>query len=220
MARILVDSKGTMVVSWVHCKVQTTIAEDDTTTNTISVQNSCATTQLIMYHADWKKLKTTVAWILRVKTILLELSQKRKQLLLDDPTDLIAQEMMKAKRSVGRDLSTEDLSAAETAVIQFCQRERFNSDMGALLSGNPVKRSSPIYKLNPVLEDVLLRVGGRLSRTAMPEGRKHPIILLKGQNISLLILKHIHEQTGHSGRNCSDCRCNCSKELLVNRKGD
>lgn len=139
-----------------------------------SAQNSCATTQLIMYHADWKRLETTVPWILKVETALLELSRKRKQLLLDNPTHLnyVLQEMSKAKCSLKQDLSTEDLSAVETALIQFCQKRKFYSKMSALLFGNPVKRSSPIYRLNPVFEDGLLRVGGRLSRTARPEGKK------------------------------------------------
>lgn len=35
----------------------------------------------------------------------------------------------------------------------------------------------------------------------MPEERKHPIILSKDQHIATLILRHIHQQLGHSGRN-------------------
>lgn len=33
----------------------------------IYFQNSSATTQLIMYHSSWKRLKNAVAWILKVK---------------------------------------------------------------------------------------------------------------------------------------------------------
>ncbi len=35
----------------------------------------------------------------------------------------------------------------------------------------------------------------------MPEERKHPIILAKDQHIATLILRHIHQQLSHSGRN-------------------
>lgn len=84
---------------------------------------------------------------------------------------------------------------------KFCQRKRFDSEISALSSSHAVRKSSPIYKLSPVLDHGLLSVGGRLSRTAMPEERKHPIILSKDRHISSLILKHIHERTGHSGRN-------------------
>ena len=64
-----------------------------------------------------------------------------------------------------------------------------------------MKRTSHIYKLNPVLEDGVLRVGGRLSRAAMPEEAKHPAILAKDLHISDIILQHIHQEVGHGGRN-------------------
>lgn len=72
----------------------------------ICFQNSSATTQLIVYHSSWKRLKNAVAWMLKVKKALLKLSRKRKQLLLDDPIDLnhISQGMLKARRSVGQEL--------------------------------------------------------------------------------------------------------------------
>lgn len=49
--------------------------------------------------------------------------------------------------------------------------------------------------------NIFLRVGGRLSKASMPEETKHPLILVKDQHISILILCHIHEQLGHGGRN-------------------
>lgn len=63
-----------------------------------------------------------------------------------------------------------------------------------------MKRTSHIYKLNPVLEDGVLRVGGRLSRAAMPEEAKHPVILAKDQHISDIILRQVHKEVGHSAR--------------------
>lgn len=69
-----------------HCKVESTVDECDPevkkkiSANAISVQNSSATNQLIMYHSDWKRLKTVVAWILKVKKALLELSKKGSNL--------------------------------------------------------------------------------------------------------------------------------------------
>lgn len=54
-----------------------------------------------------------------------------------------------------------------------------------------MKKNSHIYKLNPILEDGVLRAGGRLSRVVMPEETKHPAILAKDCHISDIILKHI-----------------------------
>lgn len=46
-----------------------------------------------------------------------------------------------------------------------------------------------------------MRVGGRLHRSAMPDETKHPYILPKDAHTSDLLLRHIHERSGHSGRN-------------------
>lgn len=58
-----------------------------------------------------------------------------------------------------------------------------------------MKRSSPLYKLNPILQDGVLRVGGRLSRV----NSKQPIIL--SRDFADLVLQQIHKETGHGGRN-------------------
>ncbi len=47
----------------------------------------------------------------------------------------------------------------------------------------------------------ILRVGGRLSKAALPEEVKFPAILPKHSHVSTLILRHIHETLGHIGRN-------------------
>ncbi len=75
-------------------------------------------------------------------------------------------------------------------------------EIAALTSSSPeVPRSSSIYKLDPILDEGLLRVGGWLSEVAIPEDIKHPLIISKDQHISNLILRHVHLQLGHGGRN-------------------
>lgn len=86
-------------------------------------------------------------------------------------------------------------------MIKYCQQKRFEEEIASLSSKNAaVSRQSPIYRLDPVLVDGLLRVGGRLSRGAMPEEVKHPIILSKEQHVATLILKYVHQSLGHAGR--------------------
>lgn len=88
------------------------------------------------------------------------------------------------------------------AIIHYCQQQRFQSDISVLEKGAAsVQQTSDIYRLDTVLQDGLLRVGGCLRRASMPENVKHPIILSKDQHISKLILQHIHRQVGHAGRN-------------------
>ena len=64
---------------------------------------------------------------------------------------------------------------------------------------SPVKKSSPIYKLDPKLEDDLLCVEGRLRNAPIPTATKHPLILPKNHHISILIAWYYHLISGHSG---------------------
>ena len=72
--------------------------------------------------------------------------------------------------------------------------------MRPLSKRNVVKRSSHLHKLAPILQDQLIRVGGRLNRSAMPSEAKHPVFLPKDHRITQLFIRHIHEDLGHSGR--------------------
>ena len=192
-------------------------AEDPEVKPVISVNAVQANEQVdtimrfISYFSSWIQLKRMVGWILRFKTLLVDLVRKRKQLkavLVQSGLDKeqlkgkLHDEMqsVKAKAAQGP-LSVEDLDMAETAIISFCQRKRFTDEICSLQKGESVKRNSHLYRLDPILEEGVLRVGGRLSRSAMPDEAKHPAILAKDLHISDLILRHIHQQTGHGGRN-------------------
>lgn len=104
------------------------------------------------------------------------------------------------KDSLHVPLTVEELKEAELEIVRSCQRKRFPEELSSLFKNQPVKRTSHLYKLNPVLDDGVLRVGGRLSRAAMPEESKHPIILCRDLHITDLILRHVHEEVGHNGR--------------------
>lgn len=66
-------------------------------------------------------------------------------------------------------LTVDELMYAEKEIISFCQRRRFPDELYSLRNGGSVKRNSHIFKLSPVLDDGVLRVGGRLGKSAMPE---------------------------------------------------
>ncbi len=63
-------------------------------------------------------------------------------------------------------------------------------EIASLESGkSKIRRDSTIHKLNPILEDGLLRVGGRLCKIAMPEEVKHPVILsINSTSINRLVM--------------------------------
>ncbi|CAC5383158.1 unnamed protein product [Mytilus coruscus] len=89
-----------------------------------------------------------------------------------------------------------ELTAATVAL------QVFSSEISAISDGSDhVKRDSYIRNLDPILDDSLLRVGGRLHESNMPMESKHPVILPKNHHLSDLILRHIHLELKHSGRN-------------------
>ena len=91
-----------------------------------------------------------------------------------------------------RTLSVEDMAQAEEAIVRFVQEHSFQEEMTALKREGSVRKSSCLFRLDPVLVDGVLRVGGRLRRSALPEEVKHPAILPKEGHVSTLILHHIH----------------------------
>ncbi|XP_064121738.1 uncharacterized protein LOC135226223 [Macrobrachium nipponense] len=85
----------------------------------------------------------------------------------------------------------------------YVQREVFGDEVKALSRELSVGKSSPIYKLDPFLdsEDGLLKVGGRIRRSDIPQSAKHPILLPKKHHVTTLLIRHEHELLAHSGRN-------------------
>lgn len=161
--------------------------------------------EFLHYFSSWFKLKRAVAWMLKVKSILLQLCRKRKELCAVKTQPEVERDMEGFKDSLFQGdtnkLTVENLAKAEEAIIRYCQRKTFPKEISALSKGQGVKRTSSLFKLSPVLEQGILRVGGRLSRAALPEEAKRPAILSKDLHVTKLILREIHENLAHSGRN-------------------
>ena len=167
------------------------VRKDITVCSTEVKMEDNPTCQLIQYFSTWNRLKTAVAWFLKLKTMLKELSLARKKNPLVKPQPASIQR-----------LSVEDLKQAEKALVLYVQNQCFSEEIDILSKNKSyIGKSSKIHRLNPIMVDGILRVGGRLSRAAMPEETKHQMILPKKHHVSDLILRHVHEQVGHSGRN-------------------
>lgn len=99
-------------------------------------------------------------------------------------------------------ISLDNVKGAENAVVHFALMEGFSDETDIQQKGNThVSCQSPIHKLDLILQDGFLHTRGRLSRITMPEDKKHPVVLSKYHHVSKFVLKHIHIQLGHCGRN-------------------
>lgn len=179
--------------------------------NAAQVEQVSPLEKLIDHFSSWLRLKRVVGWFLKFKTLLLSLVQHRRLLRktlseLDQSAEQLEKELQVRMEEVRAQvpmcvLSVEDMVVAESDIIRFCQKIRFPEELANLKKGECVRKTSHLYKLNPILDGDLIRVGGRLSRAAMPVEAKHPVILAKDQHVSTLILRHVHQETGHGGRN-------------------
>ena len=174
-------------------------------------QQASSLNKLISNFSDWTRIKRAVAWFLKLRRTLLELREERKAFtdkikqseICPNKRDMLATAHMKMFRWTLKPalLDIEDLEEAEKELIRVCQIQTYPEEIMALQTKGYVKKNSPIYKLDPLLKDGIVRVGGRLSRLSLPEETKHPAILSKGSPVAALILQHIHKQIGHCGRN-------------------
>lgn len=60
-------------------------------------------------------------------------------------------------------------------------------------------KDTKLYKLNLLLDEGVLRVGGRLSHAKLHPHAKHPAILSKDSHISTLLIRHFHAKVQHQG---------------------
>ncbi|XP_058628316.1 uncharacterized protein LOC131538457 [Onychostoma macrolepis] len=120
-----------------------------------------ATKQLMTYYSSWTKLKRAVAWFLKFKDLLKELKAKRKE--SNSHGENRMNQFKKAFK--GTHLTCEGLTEAEREIVKYCQKQSLKEDLTMLKEHQRVKKSSLLYKLNPVLQNGVIRVGGRMSRS-------------------------------------------------------
>ncbi|XP_033116710.1 uncharacterized protein LOC117116716 [Anneissia japonica] len=90
-------------------------------------------------------------------------------------------------------LTIDKLKAADIIIFKAVQ-ETFTDEQIKSPNG-------PLCKLNPFKdENGILRVGGRLRRSDLDLGGRHPILLPKDNHVSRLIAEYFHEQVQHQGR--------------------
>ena len=146
---------------------------------THAVEDTDAMSKLINHYSSWYRSKRAVAWILRLKGMLLQCCKKKKTDLQIDPDGQTRTDHQDDNKSMPKlnVLTAECLTRAEMEIIRFSQTQQFPEEVSMLEKGNNVKKSSHLPKLDPVIQDGVMRVGGRLCASAMSEHAKHPIII-------------------------------------------
>ncbi len=81
---------------------------------------------------------------------------------------------------------------------EISSRQAFSAEILALERGEQIKDRF-LRSLKPVMRAGLLRVCGGLSKSAVPEDFKSPIILPSRSHVATLVISHIHKTIGHTG---------------------
>ena len=74
----------------------------------------------------------------------------------------------------------------EREILKHVQRRAFPEELNH--TEKPVKKRSLLYKLDPIIINELLCVGGRLRKASLPLESKNQIILAKEEHITRLII--------------------------------
>ena len=93
-----------------------------------------------------------------------------------------------------------ELENAEREVIKVEQNLAFAQELETIRERNCVKKSSALARLDPILVNGLLRVGGHLNRAPLSDDSKHQIIIPKDSHLAHLLVSHFQWESGHSGR--------------------
>lgn len=154
--------------------------------NPLDVEETDTVQKLMCYFSDWHKLKRAVAILLRVRKILHDRARRN------------------SSDSYRSQVSIEELSTAEVSIIKWLQTQEFAKEIKILTTqdnDSKIPKNSPLYRLNPFLDDMgLLRVGGKLARADIPLEERHPLIMPKKHPITMQIMRSVHCRLGHAGR--------------------
>ena len=95
----------------------------------------------------------------------------------------------------------EEIKLAEETILRCVQSEIYGEEFKTLKCIKMiVSKTSSLRRLDPFLKDDLLCVDGRIKHMANSnEEFKHPAILPKKHHAVDLIIRHYHQQSGHSG---------------------
>ena len=136
--------------------------------------------KLISSFSSLFKLKRATAWLLKFKLYLV--SRIRKE-----------------KNPISCSITVDELREAEAELIKYEQRQCFGEMLKRVPEGIQVLPKSPLQKLNPVMIDGILRVGGRLDKAPISFNARHPVILPFVSHLTDLIVFSYHEIAGHAG---------------------
>lgn len=103
-----------------------------------------------------------------------------------------------ADRETSPGLSFWELAEARNCILRSTQRQCYSHEISLIKSGQALPHGHPLAPVTPFMgADGLLKVGGRLTNSCLPESSKHPIILHKDSHVVFIFIRSEHERLLH-----------------------
>ena len=98
-------------------------------------------------------------------------------------------------------LTLSELNRSRLFLVYIHQNLNFNELKGLVKKGSIIPKNifNPYIKLNPFYEGELLRVGGKLANSQLPNDNKHLLLLYDNDVLTRLLIDHAHQATAHGG---------------------
>ena len=147
-----------------------------------TVNPTASLNNLLFRYSSWNTLLRTFACILKFLQWFKRFAKKEET------------------HEITRSISQDEIEKAKREVVIMVQKGTFPQELKDLKPGRQVKASSNIVKLKPVImDDGVLRVGGRISRAPIAPDAMNPMILPKHHHVTTILICYVHERNGHSG---------------------
>lgn len=142
--------------------------------------------KLLGRHSDWFKLQKTVVWLTRFKAYCC--LKYLKKVPIEETSNLRGQ------------ITIQELRQATDDIVRCVQQQTFASDKQHQTANEvSIDCKQKLRSLNPIMEDGILKVGGRLDRAPVSYELRHPAILPSKHQITELLIRHHHRMLGHQG---------------------
>ncbi|XP_055931694.1 uncharacterized protein LOC129962029 isoform X2 [Argiope bruennichi] len=97
-------------------------------------------------------------------------------------------------------LNVKELQNATKSLIKIIQMREFEFEINCLQRNKVLPKNNPLLNLNVFLDnDELLRVGGRLKFSDLPDSQKFPLLLPKKHHFTDTLIEYFHKKALHSG---------------------
>ncbi|XP_077393414.1 uncharacterized protein LOC144030741 [Festucalex cinctus] len=117
-------------------------------------------------------------------------------------TRAVARIIRRVRNNTANTLTTvTEREEAECCIVKNLQKSVYPAELKLLSGGNSLPSHNSLYSLDAFLDkDGVLRVGGRLCKSSLPNCIKHPAIIPRNHHITKMIIGHYHKMTKHQGK--------------------